>query len=229
MGKKKFISGMLAVCSLIFSVQISQATTIDWVDWNSSSANSVSGTLAGGTQSVTYTGELNFAQINGGGTNWWTGNHNVPGVYTNATVSNAPSSTDMIAISGDGRTINTVTFSTPATNLVMAIISLGQPNVLTEYHFSTPFTVLSEGSGWWGGPGLLNNVGGNVLQGVEGDGIIQFSGAVSSISWTTSAGEYWNGFTFGTPVAAPVPEPGTLLLLGAGLAGLGLVRRRAKR
>jgi hypothetical protein len=32
-----------------------------------------------------------------------------------------------------------------------------------------------------------------------------------------------------TASAAPVPEPGTMMLVGAGLAGLGFVRRRKKR
>ncbi len=31
------------------------------------------------------------------------------------------------------------------------------------------------------------------------------------------------------PETNPVPEPGTFLLLGAGLAGLGFYRRRAKK
>jgi hypothetical protein len=222
---KKIISGIVGACALIWSVQSSQATVIDWVNWDSYNSTTVNGTLAGGSNAVTYSGELGFAQINGVGTDWW---GSFPGVYTNATVSNSPSSSDMIAISGNGTT-NTVTFAAPVTNLVMGIISLGQANPNTEYHFNTPFTVLSDGPAYWGSPGTLNNLGGNVLQGIEGDGIIQFSGPISSLSWSTSDGEYWNGFSFGAPVSAPVPEPGTLLLLGAGLAGLGLVRRRAKR
>uniref|UniRef100_C6DYB4 Ice-binding protein C-terminal domain-containing protein n=1 Tax=Geobacter sp. (strain M21) TaxID=443144 RepID=C6DYB4_GEOSM len=46
----------------------------------------------------------------------------------------------------------------------------------------------------------------------------------------------WNGLSFNNNTlvvldvdgAAPVPEPSTIFLLGAGLAGLGIVRRRAK-
>lgn len=37
------------------------------------------------------------------------------------------------------------------------------------------------------------------------------------------------GVTFSPDSIAPIPEPSTFLLLGAGLAGIGIIRRRAKK
>jgi hypothetical protein len=59
-------------------------------------------------------------------------------------------------------------------------------------------------------------------------GIIQFSGAVERITFSTALGPGGGGIlslaTLGE--AAEVSEPGSLALLGLGLAGVGLVRRR---
>jgi hypothetical protein len=61
-------------------------------------------------------------------------------------------------------------------------------------------------------------------QGTEGDGLVQFNGTVSSISWTGANPEYWNGFNVG---ASAVPEPGFMLLLGtAQIGGAGAIRRK---
>jgi hypothetical protein len=103
----------------------------------------------------------------------------------------------------------------------MDIMSLGQPGVGTTYLFNSSFTILQVGPSTAFGGGSLTQSG-NMLIGNEGDGIIRFPGPVTSISWTTTNGEFWNGFTFGAPVAAatPVPEPSTLLLAGTGLLSL---------
>ncbi len=42
------------------------------------------------------------------------------------------------------------------------------------------------------------------------------------------AGGTWRGYDIGLGQSAPIPEPSTFLLLGAGLAGVGLLRRRSK-
>lgn len=48
-------------------------------------------------------------------------------------------------------------------------------------------------------------------------------------SITDAAGLGWDDFSFGTgEVPAPVPEPGTLLLVGTSLAGAVLRRQRRK-
>jgi hypothetical protein len=204
---------------------LSLGAMVDWASWTSATPGSVSG--AGASYTVTYSGEFAFAQINGTGTYFWTGENKLKGVapepYTSSAVENLPPTSDIIAqAGGSGSLVNTINFSRPVTNPVMAIVSLGQPNnYYVSYHFDQPFTILSYGPGWWGGPGTLA-ANGNILTGLEGDGTIQFLGTYTSISFTTPDYENWYGFTVG----APVPLPPTVLLLGSGLAGLGLLRRR---
>ena len=200
--------------------------TFNYVNWNSTSstlpgpATTVTGTLPGGIN-VTYSGETEFVQINGVGPNWYGG---FTSVYTNAVVSNMPPDSDIIAIDGTNA-VHTVTFSAPVTGLIMDLVSLGQPSVYTSYTFSQPFSVLSMGPAVWGGPGTLTDIGSNTLQGIEGDGVIQFAGSLSTLSWTGANGENWNGFTFGTPTSVPEPATWALMLAGLDLAGLRRVRR----
>ncbi len=217
----KFLTSLFAIGMVAGAT--ATAGVVNYANWTSQSGNTVNGTVGG--VGVTYTGDVAFAQLNNTGTYWYTDPSHVPGTgteYLSATVSNTPSTTDMIALASDGY-VNTLTFSSPVSNPVMLLVSLGQTPVHTTYYFNTPFSILSDGPGWWGGPGILNNLGGSTLEGIEGDGTIQFHGSFSSISWTTSSQEYWNGFTIGTPV----PDGGmTLTMLGVSIAGLSLLRRK---
>ena len=126
---------------------------------------------------------------------------------------------------------------------IMAIISLGQPGVPTTYDFDSPFDIVSQGSGSFGGSATaLTELAGDVLRGTEGYVTIQFLGTFPEFSWTVPTPENWHGFTFGirtterlepgpgpsvpTPPSNGVPEPGTLTLAGLALAVLFVKRRR---
>lgn len=166
-----------------------------------------------------------FVKFDGSAPNYW--NPTTP--YTSAVVSNAPPNTDIVALNGGQNQIYTVTLGAAIVDPIMAIVSLGAPGIPTTYNFDSPFTILSQGVGYWGGSSTaLQELPGNVLQGTEGSGTIQFIGTFTQFSWTVPTPEYWHGFTFGirTTEALNVPEPTTLLLFGAGLLALVAARRR---
>jgi hypothetical protein len=174
-------------------------------------------------------GNFFFAQT-AGGTNYW--NPSAP--YISAQVSNAPPTPDIVALIGGQNQIYTVTLSEPIKDPIMAIVSLGQPGVTVDYDFDSPFTIVSQGTGFFGGgPNSLVQLPGNILRGNEGHGTIQFIGTFSTFSWVVPFPENWHGFSFGIRTTerldtAAVPEPcGVALFAVVGLAGL--VRRGRRR
>jgi hypothetical protein len=180
----------------------------------------------GSTIGVSYSGHVVIdSQFNNIGTYYYTGFGANPSPYTNALVANAPAACDIIALAGQTNSpiTNTITFSAPVVNPIMDIVSLGQQGQSSNYDFNTPFTILSQGTGYFGGTGNgLSNPFGNRLTGFEGNGVIQFTGTFTSISFTASPAEYWGGFNVGVQA---VPEPMTWLVL---VGGVALLARRRK-
>lgn len=204
----------------------------NWAHWTAATNGGTTGTAtgsittSGGAVGVTYTGNVTFSQLNGSGTNFW-----LPtSTFTNATSGAGPTTPDMIALTGgQGTGTNTLTFSVPVNNLFMAIESLGPGS---QFIFNQPFTILSQGPSSFGGTNTSLTQTGNTLFGSEGNGVIQFTGPITSLSWTDPNPEYWHGFTVGADAIAgqsTVPEPSSMALLGTGLVGLvPMMRRRRK-
>lgn len=219
---------VLGLLSQALIVAPSAAAPVNWVDWTSGTAGasgSATGVLNIGdsTVDVDYVGEIAFIQTAGGG-NYW----NPSSPYVSALVDNAPGTTDIIALSR--ATSKTLTFSVPVQDLFFAVVSLNG----NGYRFDQDFEVVGFGAGYWGN-GTLTRVdlgsGQFQLNGSgEPHGVIRFTGAVSSITWTSLTNENWNGFTVGTYGIAPppIPEPETwmLMLAGLGIALLAGLRRR---
>jgi hypothetical protein len=65
-----------------------------------------------------------------------------------------------------------------------SILSPGQTNVPVIYEFDSPFDIVSQAPGvFGGGTSALQELTGNVLQGNDGHGTIQFIGTFSESSW----------------------------------------------
>lgn len=227
MNRKKWIGRLCLSAAMSLSLSAQAATNVVWADWTSAVIGATNGSAAGvfdmpnSDISVSYAGNVVApTQVNGGAHYW-----NQGSTYTSVEVPNAPT-TDIIALSGGAAaSVNTLTFSQAVVNPVLAIVSLGQNGAPVRYQFDNPFTIVSQGVGYWGGcSNCLSNPSGNVLVGREGHGVIQFTGTFTQISWTAPDYEYWHGFTVGV---TPVPEPETYALLAAGLIGISFARRKS--
>jgi hypothetical protein len=141
-----------------------------------------------------------------------------------AIVNNAPiPSNGIMQLDGGTDALNTLSFSTPVTDPVIAIWSLGAGGTPASFVFgATPTFVAGGPSAEFGGSAIT--VSGNVVSGAEGNGTVQFLGTYSSITWTNPGSEFWYGFNVGVAGVASVPEPGTFVLMLAGVACLGLTR-----
>ena len=209
------------------------ADTIYWTDWTSQTFTN--GSTPGSAEgSITFPGSTVGVHYSGDVLNTSHGDWQPTTTFQGGIVGNAPPGNNNIALTGGYAFTNTLTFDTPVVNPVMAVLSLGGGGGTTaSYHFTSPFTILNYGPNVTyseNGP-FYADASNTILYGLGGNGIIQFQGTYSSLSWTAPDYEYWHMFTVGAPSTdrSSVPEPSVLLLIGPGLLGLAGVRRRFKK
>ena len=209
-----FVAGAVA---LAFAGSQAGAVTVAWTDWQSASAGTATGTIAapGGAVGVTHTGGYSFVQTASGIPYWDTGTYN--GAI------NKPPGIDIVALNAGG--IKLISFDKAVVDPYIALMSWNGNTV----EFSAPFTVESNGPGYWGsGTPILNGSSTGFFGAGEVHAIIRFSGTFNSISFTDTS-EDWHGYTVGIgDVAGAIPEPATwgMMIAGFGLVGASLRRRR---
>jgi hypothetical protein len=149
--------------------------------------------------------------------------------FQGGSVGTAPTNIGSVALAGGAATgVNTLTFSPAVVDPVMAIWSLGSAGTSVTGQFvftpSEPFTIESGGPNTETGGSTITSSGTAVL-GLEGNGVVQFHGTYSSLSWNNPVFENDYAFTIGAE--GVVPEPASISLLA--LAGGALLMRHRRR
>jgi hypothetical protein len=179
-------------------------TVVYWTNWSvvtSGQPGSAEGTILApsGNVQVTYGGELRpDSETQTGTSNVW----NPITSYTSATVKNGPPNAGIIALSGAGELTQTITFSAPVRDPLVAVwsIGFGSLGIPATWEFDTPPAVLSVGPSATWPFGSKLTVTGNSVTGNEGNGVLQFFGTFTSLSFTVPTPEIapgYSGFTVG--------------------------------
>jgi alpha-tubulin suppressor-like RCC1 family protein len=189
------------------------ASVIDWVSWTNAVAGvpgTAKGTISATGVGVTYAGEIRSYVA--GLPSWGPAT-----TFSGGAISNPPpSNSGIIQIIGGNTGVNTITFSQPVVDPVMAIWSLGNRVNPATFAFPTnePVTIESGGPSSEFGASLggstitLTN---NIIYGTEGNGTIQIHGTFTQISWTNPIAENWFGYTVGVPETLPLINPPAFL------------------
>lgn len=143
----------IARCLAGLTLAVALGSTVDaapltWTDWTTATSSSATGTL--GSITVTFSGQVDTGDTQtGGGTYFWGTNS---AIYTPTGTENPPPNADIIALDGGSSLTQTVTFSNPVVNPLMAVASIGtlwSGGVQQDYNFNQPFTLLNSGSSFW--------------------------------------------------------------------------------
>jgi hypothetical protein len=208
------------------------ADTIDWATWTSDTSGTStpgSATASIGSIVVSYSGQTDGLLT--GYPSWTPSSSYIGGVVGNA----PPAADNSVKLEGGVAYTETITFSSAVADPILAIWSLGAGGDQASFDFtsSEPFNLVAGGpSTEYGGSGLTKS--GTDVLGAEGNGVVQFIGTYTSITFTTPTYENYYAFTVGedqtlTSGLGATPEPGTLSLLGLGLVALPFVRARFAR
>jgi len=222
MVKKRTMSIVGVVSLLLVFAASAAAGPISWVDWTAitpGSPGSATGTadVGGSFVDVTYSGEVVFGQ-RASGRFFWTHLSS----YLSSGVPNLPGTPGAIALIGGNNLTNTITFSRPVVNPVLAVFSLGRPSVRVDYIFGEDFDILSSGDGYFD-TGSMVKSGNAILTSHEGNGVIQFSGVHTAITFQVPQAENFGGFQVGIagvqdpsddPTELPEPNSFGLVVLG---------------